>query len=535
MGKKNRCKQKNVIPNTLRTTNPKPSDDTTASPVIPKTNFLPHGVTNIDISNLHITLKQITSSIRPSTKNPLALTCYRTHYLVSGNPNYWWIYNDVLEFIASKLIEDDYVVIDGFLDGAVVRDCDTGSTRTDRFKEEVWRAYRDGKLPEVGGLVDGRDGKNTPYSTTEVRGDYIGWFDGKTEEGWSEDIFPDYVLKVSTLVNELKEYVKSDKNLNNVTSRSRCMVTCYPPGGKYTKHVDNGGATSNGRRLTALFYLNNEWKDGDGGELVVYEKGGKTVKDTIQPVADRLVLFWSDERVPHEVSEASKNRFTVTIWFFDTIEWEEAKRLGVIPKPTVVGEEDVKKKEGGKMEGGNESVAASAESAAGAVSAASAASAASAEDVTVRQQPKLAFVDEHDDNAREPESQGVSNMVCTNEPFIPANQEPTLFEPALTEPSAAEEVEVVKKRATMEHALVNNDTDMVLTVTVNNGDDAVLTSTTLDVTDTLIIVSNDSCDPSEIRCDCGEEIVAENVKAKFSKKKGTLKVTVQKKAAASAA
>ena len=42
-------------------------------------------------------------------------------------------------------------------------------------------------------------------------------------------------------------------------------MTCYPPGSRYTKHVDNGGRMSNGRRLTTLLYLNEDWAPGDGG------------------------------------------------------------------------------------------------------------------------------------------------------------------------------------------------------------------------------------------------------------------------------
>lgn len=41
------------------------------------------------------------------------------------------------------------------------------------------------------------------------------------------------------------------------------MLTCYPgEGSRYIRHVDNGN--ENGRKLTAIMYLNPDWKDGDG-------------------------------------------------------------------------------------------------------------------------------------------------------------------------------------------------------------------------------------------------------------------------------
>ena len=50
-------------------------------------------------------------------------------------------------------------------------------------------------------------------------------------------------------------------------------MTCYHGGGtRYTRHCDN--ANGNGRKLTALMYLNPGWRNEHGGALRVFEPDG---------------------------------------------------------------------------------------------------------------------------------------------------------------------------------------------------------------------------------------------------------------------
>ena len=53
------------------------------------------------------------------------------------------------------------------------------------------------------------------------------------------------------------------------------------------------------RRITAVYYPNGEWRDGDGGELVVHPKDPER-RRVVRPTRDRLVLFRSDQ-TEHEV------------------------------------------------------------------------------------------------------------------------------------------------------------------------------------------------------------------------------------------
>lgn len=99
----------------------------------------------------------------------------------------------------------------------------------------------------------------------------MNWFDS-TEPFFSH--LAEYGKKVGTVVTELAQHLPE---LKDVTQRSRYMVTCYPGNGaRYTRHCDN--ADRNGRRLTALLYLNPDWKPTDGGSLRVFEPDGVTLK-----------------------------------------------------------------------------------------------------------------------------------------------------------------------------------------------------------------------------------------------------------------
>ena len=116
-----------------------------------------------------------------------------------------------------------------------------------------------------------------------------------------------------------------------VGRRSRPMLACYGRGGRYVRHVDN--PDGNGRLLTCIYYLNGKWKDGDGGELILYPQrrqgsaegadgaeGAGERRVVIEPLLDRLVLFWSDGRTPHEVRPSNVDeRLAISSWYHSSV------------------------------------------------------------------------------------------------------------------------------------------------------------------------------------------------------------------------
>jgi SM-20-related protein len=86
----------------------------------------------------------------------------------------------------------------------------------------------------------------------------------------------------------------------------------YPTGGFYKKHVDAFKGQTN-RVLTTVFYLNKNWLEEQGGNLVIYN----TKSDYplhVKPEAGTLVIFLSDE-FPHEVKETYSDRYSIAGWF----------------------------------------------------------------------------------------------------------------------------------------------------------------------------------------------------------------------------
>ena len=236
---------------------------------------------------------------------------------------WWWITDGALEAIARGLKADGFFVLDSML----------GHTAASALRDEVAALRASGKL-QSSRLAGGRSGKMLTYTHAAVRGDMVSWFDGEEAGCWPRGTLERYLTKLDTLIAQLGEHVPQ---LAAIGSRSKAMVACYPGGGaRYIRHCDNScdsghGERCNGRRLTAILYLNEAWKALDGGELRLFEpyapKGRPPLAD-VQPLFDRLLLFYADYRVPHEVLPAHAERLAVTVWYFDSEEYKRARSRG---------------------------------------------------------------------------------------------------------------------------------------------------------------------------------------------------------------
>ena len=135
---------------------------------------------------------------------------------------------------------------------------------------------------------------------TMVRNDRIYWLTPEQPE------HADYLA----IMEELR--VEFNRSLFMGLFDYECHLAHYPNGAFYKKHLDAFKGRSN-RVLTTVFYLNPQWQEDDGGQLVIYGAKGE-VLETVLPQQGRLVVFLSD-RFVHEVLPSKRDRFSVTGWF----------------------------------------------------------------------------------------------------------------------------------------------------------------------------------------------------------------------------
>ncbi|XP_037321464.2 egl nine homolog 1 isoform X2 [Pungitius pungitius] len=132
-------------------------------------------------------------------------------------------------------------------------------------------------LQKTGKFTDGQLVSQKSDSTKDIRGDKITWIEGR-EAGCE---------KIRILMSRMDDLIR------------HCN-------GKLGNYKINGRTKEH------------------GGLLRIFPEGKAQFAD-IEPQFDRLLLFWSDRRNPHEVQPAFATRYAITVWYFDADERARAK------------------------------------------------------------------------------------------------------------------------------------------------------------------------------------------------------------------
>jgi SM-20-related protein len=134
-----------------------------------------------------------------------------------------------------------------------------------------------------------------------IRSDESCWITGETLAGrqW---------LKWSA---ELQQYLNRRLFLGLFSFESH--FAHYAPGAFYCRHRDAFAGQAN-RVLSVVVYLNKDWAETDGGELVLYSNDDDTDGLKVLPKWGTIVTFLSEE-FPHEVLPAKRDRYSVAGWY----------------------------------------------------------------------------------------------------------------------------------------------------------------------------------------------------------------------------
>ena len=153
-------------------------------------------------------------------------------------------------------------------------------------------------LQAESGFIDYRDAKLAEgVRKTDIRGDRIRWI--------TKDFFAGYYYLQS--INELAHLF--NRTLFAGIRHSEAHYACYPPGFGYKWHSDNPVGRDE-RVVSAVFYLNDEWEDTDGGQLSIIASHNQPHQ--LLPKANRLVIF--DSNLQHHVEIAHRQRYSIATW-----------------------------------------------------------------------------------------------------------------------------------------------------------------------------------------------------------------------------
>jgi SM-20-related protein len=186
-------------------------------------------------------------------------------------------------------------LIDSYLDKNVGTDKFFLSDRLSKGLQGHIRDLQDDNLMTEAGI--GNAETKDPHQ--RMRGDKIYWLD----KG-HDNIYEQEFLKLADdFINRL--------NSTCYTGINDCEfhLALYETGSFYKKHKDQFKNDDN-RKFSLISYLNDDWQEADGGQLLVYRENEV---QQILPHAQSAVFFKSDE-MEHEVTIATRPRMSITGW-----------------------------------------------------------------------------------------------------------------------------------------------------------------------------------------------------------------------------
>jgi Rps23 Pro-64 3,4-dihydroxylase Tpa1-like proline 4-hydroxylase len=187
------------------------------------------------------------------------------------------------------------LLIDSYLENNVGIDADfLTDALSQGLQQNILQLQHDNLM-----VAAGIGNKEVKGDNQKMRSDTIYWMDKSHDNIFEQE----FLHHVDNFVDRLNSTCYTGINSYEF------HYAVYEEGSFYKRHKDQF-KTDSDRKFSLINYLNNDWLETDGGQLLVYQN---EAAQKIQPNSQKAVFFKSDE-MEHEVTKANRTRMSITGW-----------------------------------------------------------------------------------------------------------------------------------------------------------------------------------------------------------------------------
>ncbi len=187
------------------------------------------------------------------------------------------------------------LLIDSYLDNNIGIDAGfLNENLSNGLQQNILQLQRDKMMTDAG--IGNKSVKDT---NQEMRGDKIYWMDKSHDNVYEQEFLQlaeDFIDRLnSTCYTGINGY--------------EFHYAVYEEGSFYKRHKDQFKNDSN-RKYSLINYLNNDWLEEDGGQLLVYQN------ENVQKILphSRTAVFFKSDEMEHEVTKANRSRMSISGW-----------------------------------------------------------------------------------------------------------------------------------------------------------------------------------------------------------------------------
>ena len=187
------------------------------------------------------------------------------------------------------------LLIDSYLENNVGIDvCFLNEDLSNGLQENILQLQRDEMMTDAG--IGNEQVKDI---NQKMRGDKIYWMDKSHTNIYEQE----FLQLAENFIDRLNSTCYTGIN------GYEFHYAVYEEGSFYKRHKDQFKSDSN-RKYSLINYLNKNWLEEDGGQLLVYQNENV---QKILPQSQTAVFFKSDE-MEHEVTKANRRRMSISGW-----------------------------------------------------------------------------------------------------------------------------------------------------------------------------------------------------------------------------